>query len=49
MKADALQTLLGLLIAAGGVWFMDWRAALVVLGMGLYALGVAGLVRGMRP
>lgn len=48
MTADAIQTLLGLLIAAAGVAFMDWRAALVVLGLGLYALGAATLWRRMK-
>ena len=45
MKADAIQTLIGLLICSAGVAFIDWRTALVVLGFGLYLQGFVPLVK----
>lgn len=38
--------LVGLAMVGVGLWFVDWRAALVVVGAALVALGVLGARNG---
>lgn len=36
----------GILMLGGGLWFYDWRIALIVIGIILISLPVAGMMKG---